>query len=115
MRTAENNAPGSRRLSSTPQSHDPDNGSATIALPRGQLHGSRCEVAKPISGQGQLRILDEYSTRSCLGGRARAVADAVRSTPTQCEAGKWARRFIAATSVHVIRVVERLARRIRCA
>jgi hypothetical protein len=37
-------------------------------------------------------------------GRAGSVADAMRSTPPQCAAGKRARRFDAATSCCVIRV-----------
>ena len=47
-----------------------------------------------------------------FGGRAGSAADAMRSTPQQCEAGKRARRFLAATSGPVIRVAQPYARRI---
>jgi hypothetical protein len=44
-------------------------------------------------------------------GRAGSAADAMRSTPTRCAAGKRARRFLTATSVTVIRVAQPNARR----
>ena len=52
-----------------------------------------------------------YAARPGAGGRARSGADAMRSTPTRCAAGNRARRFVAPTSVIVIRVAQPHGRR----
>jgi hypothetical protein len=68
-----------------------------------------CRRVTRVRGRGER---DARRSRPVSRGRAGPVADAMRSTPLHCAAGKRARRFDAATSCCVIRVVQRHARRI---
>src|SRR5262245_36862394 len=74
--------------------------------------GDTCEADLELSRDTRLKGRVDATPLPRLGvfaGRVGSAAGAMRSMPWQCEAGKRARRFLAASSACVIRVAERHA------